>query len=157
MKSISAAACKDFLYDPYQIYEARAAGASAVLLIAASLEPARLADLHTLACELGMAALVEIHDQAELEKAMKIDGLTLLGVNNRDLRTFQVDLQTCLTMRKLVPASVCFVAESGIRSHADVLQLSSAGVDAMLVGEALVTAPDITQAIYNLTGQPGEG
>jgi indole-3-glycerol phosphate synthase len=134
---------KDFVYDPYQVYEARAAGASAVLLIAAYLEPAALADLHALACELNMAALVEVHDQAELEMAMKIDGLTLLGVNNRDLHTFEVDLQTCLTLRKRVPATVCFVAESGIHSHADVLQLSAAGVDAMLVGEALVTAPDI--------------
>ncbi len=147
---------KDFLCDPYQVYEARAAGAAAVLLIAACLDPALLADLHALANELGLAALVEVHDRAGLETAMKIAGLALLGVNNRDLRTFRVDLQTCLDLRALVPASICFVAESGIHAREEVQRLSAAGVEAMLVGEALVTAPDVMQAVYNLTGcRPG--
>jgi len=145
---------KDFVFDPYQVYEARAAGASAVLLIAAHLDMAGLADLHALIHELGMAALVEVHNRTELEAAMQIKGLALLGVNNRDLRTFQVKLETCLDLRALVPDSICFVAESGIHTGEDVRRLSAASVDAMLVGEALVTAPDVTRAIHNLIGQP---
>jgi indole-3-glycerol phosphate synthase len=141
---------KDFICDPYQVYEARAAGASAVLLIAAHLDPLQLADLHTLILSMGMAALVEVHDRTELEAALRLDGLSLLGVNNRDLRTFKVGLQICLDLRPLVPAEVCFVAESGIRTAEDILRLSAAGVDAMLVGETLVTAPDIGEKIRTL-------
>ena len=141
---------KDFICDPYQVYEARAAVASAVLLITAYLDPAQLADLHALILSLGMAALVEVHNRTELEAALRLDGLSLLGANNRDLRTFKVGLQTCLDLRPLVPAEVCFVAESGIRTAEDVLRLSAAGVDAMLVGEALVTAPDIGEKIRTL-------
>lgn len=148
---------KDFLSDPYQVYEARAAGASALLLIAACLEPAVLADLHALAQELGMAALVEVHDQSELECAMRVPGLALLGVNNRDLRTFRVDLQTCLSLRSQVPAPIFFVAESGIHTRQDVRRLAAARVDAMLVGEALVTAPDVRQAIRSLRGELAGG
>ena len=143
---------KDFLSDPYQVYEARAAGASALLLITAYLAPAALADMHALTKELGMAALVEVHNQSELEQAMRVPGLALLGVNNRDLRTFQVDLQTCLSLRPQVPAPICFVAESGIHTWRDVRRLAEAEVGAMLVGEALVTAPDVRQAIRSLRG-----
>ena len=144
---------KDFLCDPYQLYEARTAGASAVLLIAGYLDPALLADLHGLAGELELAALVEVHDRAELETALKVRGLALVGANNRDLRTFQVNLQTCLDLRALVPESVCFVAESGIHDREDVRRLADAGVEAMLVGESLVTATNIPQAICSLTGK----
>ena len=138
---------KDFICDPYQVYEARASVASAVLLIAAHLEPAQLADLHALVLYLGMVALVEVHNRTELEAALRLDGLSLLGVNNRDLHTFKVDLQTCLDLRPLVPSEICFIAESGIHTAEDVHRLSAAGVDAVLVGEALVTAPDIGEKI----------
>jgi indole-3-glycerol phosphate synthase len=144
---------KDFICDPYQIYEARLAGASAVLLISAQLEPAQLTNLHALVLSLGMAALVEIHTRSELETALQIDGLALLGVNNRDLHTFKVDLQTCLHLRPLVPAGICFVAESGIQTAQDVQRLRTAGVDAMLIGESLVTAPDVAEKIHNLMTQ----
>lgn len=134
---------KDFILDPYQVYEARAAGASAVLLIAAYLGPGLLADLHALILEVGLTPLVEVHDQDDLRIARKIEGLKLLGVNNRDLRTFHVNLETCLALRSLVPPQICFVAESGIHTPQDVLRLTEAGVDAMLIGEALVTAKDV--------------
>jgi indole-3-glycerol phosphate synthase len=142
---------KDFIYDPYQVYEARLAGASAVLLIVAQLDPAQLAGLHTLILSLGMAALVEVHDRTELDAALRIKELSLLGVNNRDLHTFNVDLQACLDMRRLVPADICFVAESGIHTAGDVQQLRAARVDAMLVGEALVTAPNIPEEMRTFT------
>ena len=142
---------KDFIYDPYQIYETRAAGASAVLLITAHFDQAQLTGLHRLVLSLGMTALVEVHNHRELETALRIEGLQLLGVNNRDLHTFNVDLQTCLELRQLVPQEICFVAESGIHNAAEVHQLRKAGVDAMLVGEALVTASDIGEKIRSLT------
>ena len=131
---------KDFICDPYQIYEARAAGADAVLLIVAELEPSQLSELSALAKELGMAALVEVHCESELQEALDC-GARLVGINNRDLRTFTVDLQTTLRLRKNVPPEVCLVAESGIHTSQDVRRLAEAGVDAILVGEALVTAP----------------
>jgi len=94
-----------------------------------------------------------VHDRAELETALKVPGIDLIGANNRDLRTFQVDLQTCVDLRSLVPASVCFVAESGIHNREDVRRLAAAGVEAMLIGESLVTATDIPQAISGLIGK----
>ena len=142
--------CKDFICDPYQVYEACAAGASAILLITAYLDPFQLVDLHALILSLRMAALVEVHNRVELEAALRLDGLGLLGVNNRDLHTFKVDLQTCLDLRSFVPEEICFVAESGIHTGEDVHRLSAAGVDAMLIGEALVTAPDIGKKIQTL-------
>jgi len=141
---------KDFICDSYQVYEACAAGASAVLLISAQLGPAQLTDLHALALSLGMAALVEVHNRAELEAALQVNELGLLGVNNRDLHTFKVDLQTCLHLCSLVPSGICFVAESGIHTTDDVRRLSAAGVDAVLIGEALVTAPDAGQKMKTL-------
>ena len=131
---------KDFVIDAYQVYEARAAGADAVLLIAAALVDDALQALHVLARELGMAALVEVHDAAELARAMAIDP-RVIGVNNRDLRTFRVDLETTAQLRARVPSGVVLVAESGIRGPEDVARLASIGADAMLVGEALVRAP----------------
>jgi indole-3-glycerol phosphate synthase len=142
---------KDFICDPYQVYEARAAGADAILLIVAHLSEDSLRELQALAEELGMSALVEVHDRAELEVALRC-GARLIGVNNRDLRTFIVDSDTVMRLRPAVPAGVCLVAESGIHSAADVRRLASAGVDAVLVGEVLVTAPDVAAAVRSLAG-----
>jgi indole-3-glycerol phosphate synthase len=144
---------KDFIVDPYQVYEARAAGADALLLIAAALSDGDLADLLGLTHELGMAALVEVHDADELARVLPLRP-RLVGVNNRDLRTFRVDLNTCLALRPLVPADVCLVAESGIHTRADVARLAAAGVDAMLVGEALVVAPDVAAKVRELADGP---
>jgi len=133
---------KDFLFDPYQVYEARAAGADAVLLIAAHLDPRQLCDLFSLAGELGLAALVEVHTRAELESVLQGCAPDLVGINNRDLHSFQVSLETTLDLLPCLPSSVCRVSESGIRTRADVERLAAAGVDAFLVGEALVASPD---------------
>lgn len=145
---------KDFILDPYQVYEARAAGADAVLLIVAYLgETGRRAcfhELHALIRELGMTPLVEVHSREELEIALACDPL-LVGINNRDLKTFQVRLETTLELRPLVPEGVCLVAESGIHSAEDAGRLAEAGVDAMLIGEALVTAPDVAEAVRRFT------
>ncbi len=132
---------KDFVFDHYQLYEARVHGADAVLLIAAALNPALLAQLIGLAKALEMAALVEVHDELEVERAL-MAGASLVGINNRDLRTFEVDLATTERLRPLVPPDITVVAESGIASRADVQRLESLGVHAALIGEALVTAPD---------------
>ena len=141
---------KDFILDPYQVYEARAAGADAILLIAAYLEAGLLRDLHSLAGDLGMAALVEVHTQAELEKAQGACHPALLGINNRNLADFSVDLSTTIRLRDLILPGVCLVAESGIHTPADVDKLMAAGVDAVLVGEALVTAVDPSAKVRSL-------
>jgi indole-3-glycerol phosphate synthase len=141
---------KDFIVHPYQVYEARAAGADALLLIAAVLPDGDLAGLLALTRRLGMVALVEIHDAGELARVLPLKP-HLVGVNNRDLRTFRVDLSTCLALRPLLPADVCFVAESGIHTHDDVARLAAAGVDAMLVGEALVTTTQVAAKVRELT------
>ncbi len=133
---------KDFIIDAAQIYEARAAGADAALLIVAALEHDQLADLHALITELGMSALVEVHDEAELERALSIDA-TLIGVNNRDLKTFREDLTTTSRIAARLPAGVTLVAESAIRSADDVRHMGSLGAHAVLVGEGLVKAADI--------------
>jgi indole-3-glycerol phosphate synthase len=140
---------KDFIFHPYQVYEARAAGADALLLIAAILSDRELADLLALTCALGMAALIEVHSRDELLRVLPL-APRLVGVNNRDLRDFRVDLNTCLSLRPLVPPEVCFVAESGIHTRADVDRLAAAGVDAALVGEALVTAADVGAKVREL-------
>lgn len=133
---------KDFIFDRYQLLEARAAGASAVLLILAMLTPDRLCALLAAAHALGLEALVETHTAAEVTQALDA-GAYIIGVNNRDLHTFEVRLETCLQLRSQIPAWAVMVAESGIRSAADVEKLAAAGVDAMLVGEGLVTATDV--------------
>jgi indole-3-glycerol phosphate synthase len=140
---------KDFIFDPYQVYEARAAGADAVLLIVACLEPGRLRELHALVRDLGMAPLVEVHTAAEAEIALSCEPI-LVGINNRDLHTFTVNLETTERLRPLFPPDVCIVAESGIKSRADAARLAAAGADAMLVGESLVTAADTEQKIRSL-------
>jgi indole-3-glycerol phosphate synthase len=141
---------KDFILDPYQVYEARAAGADALLLIAACLDPVQLRELHALAFELGMAALVEVHTQGELERILDIPGLALVGINNRNLRDFSVNLDTTLRLRPFIPAGVCVVAESGIHTPEDVERFAPARVDAILVGEALVTAVDTASMVRSL-------
>jgi indole-3-glycerol phosphate synthase/phosphoribosylanthranilate isomerase len=132
---------KDFVFDPYQVYEARTAGADAILLIVAMLSDSELHSLHRLADELGMTALVEVHDETEIRRALALQP-RLVGVNNRDLHTFAVDLATTERLRSFVPPDVTLVAESGIHTTADVDRLARVGADAMLVGESLVTAPD---------------
>jgi indole-3-glycerol phosphate synthase len=145
---------KDFVIDPYQVYEARAAGADAVLLIVAALSDPALKTLHQLVQQLGMVALVEVHNGAELARALKIEScLRVLGVNNRDLRTFEVDLETTARLRPRVPAGVVLVAESGVHSPRDVARLAAIGADAMLVGEALVRAADVGSKVRQLTGR----
>lgn len=137
---------KDFIFDAYQLYEARAAGASAVLLIVAMLDDAELRNLLSATHELGMDALVETHTTVEVEKALKADA-RVIGVNNRDLHTFNVSLETSLSLRSLIPADKVMVAESGIHTQDDVARLADAGVDAMLIGEGLMTAPDVAAKV----------
>lgn len=144
---------KDFVIDPVQIWEARGAGADAVLLIVRILDDARIADLLALTRELGMDALVETHDDAEMERALRL-GADLVGVNNRDLDTFRTDLELSLRMAVDVPAGVTYVAESGIRTAEDVDRLGAAGVDAILVGESLMRQPDLRAAAAALVGRP---
>ena len=151
---------KDFICDPYQVYQARAAGADAILLIVASLPPPLLAELLALAHDLGMAALVETHDEAELETALA-SRARLIGINNRNLHDFTVSLETTLRLGRRVPAEVCLVAESGIFTAEDVARLAEVeregggrGVDAILVGEALVTAADVGAKVRALSGTP---
>lgn len=144
---------KDFLLDETQLYESRAAGADAVLLIAAALpDDAHFADLHACALALGLTPLVEVHNEAETERALRLPGLRLLGINNRDLVSFHVSLETTERLRPLVPPEITLVAESGIFTAHDVRRLMRAGVHAILVGEALVTAPDIPAKVRELAG-----
>jgi len=140
---------KDFMVDAYQIYESRAMGADAVLLIAASLDDAQMADFEAIARSLDMAVLVEVHDGAELERALKLK-TRLVGINNRNLRTFEVSLQTTLDLQKNVPADRLLVTESGILTPADVKTMRDAGVNAFLVGEAFMRAPEPGEALANL-------
>ncbi len=132
---------KDFIIDPYQVYEARAIGADCILLIAACLDDARLRDLSTLAQGLGMDVLVEVHDAAELSRALAVPG-RLVGINNRNLRTFEVTLDTTLELLDAVPADRLLVTESGILSVESVTLMRNHGVHAFLVGEAFMRAPD---------------
>ena len=140
---------KDFMVDAYQIYESRAMGADAVLLIAACLQDAQMADFEAIARSLDMAVLVEVHDRAELERALKLK-TPLVGINNRNLRTFEVTLDTTLGMLKDVPADRLLVTESGILKPADVKTMRDAGVHAFLVGEAFMRADDPGLALAKL-------
>ncbi|MCT9810570.1 indole-3-glycerol phosphate synthase TrpC [Acidovorax sp. Be4] len=140
---------KDFLIDPYQVYESRAMGADCVLLIAACLEDGQMAEMEAVARSLDMAVLVEVHDAAELERALRLK-TALLGINNRNLRTFEVSLQTTLELQKQVPADKLLVTESGILTPADVKLLRGAGVNAFLVGEAFMRADDPGLALAQL-------
>jgi len=140
---------KDFMVDAYQIYESRAMGADAVLLIAACLQDSQMADFEAIARSLDMAVLVEVHDRAELERALKLK-TPLVGINNRNLRTFEVTLDTTLGMLKDVPADRLLVTESGILKPADVKTMRDAGVHAFLVGEAFMRADDPGLALAKL-------
>jgi indole-3-glycerol phosphate synthase len=144
---------KDFVLDPLQLWEARAAGADAVLLIVRILDDHALRELHDTARALGLAVLVEVHDEQELERALRA-GALLVGVNNRDLQRFVTDLSLSLRLAPLVPPEVTLVAESGIRSADDVRRLGAAGVDAVLVGESLMRQPDVAAAAAALCGVP---
>jgi len=144
---------KDFIIDKGQLYESRANGADAVLLIAAVLtDDQRFADLHALAIELGLTPLVEVHDETETGRALKLKNIRLIGINNRNLATFDVSLETTEKLRPMIPANIAVVAESGIFTASDVERLSKVNVDAILVGEALVTAPDIGSKVRELSG-----
>jgi indole-3-glycerol phosphate synthase len=142
---------KDFVIDPYQIDEARVAGADAVLLIASALAPHALEELSGRAAGLGLDTLVEVHDERELEHALAA-GADLVGVNNRDLRTFETDLAVTERLAKHVPRGVVLVAESGIFTHDDVRRLEKAGAQACLVGESLMREPDLGLALRKLRG-----
>lgn len=143
---------KDFLVDAYQVYESRAMGADAVLLIAAILDDAQMRDFEAIARALDMAVLVEVHDATELARALQLK-TPLIGINNRNLKTFEVSLDTTLTLMRELPAERLLVCESGIRTRDDVLRLGAAGVNAFLVGEAFMRAPDPGAALASLFGQ----
>jgi indole-3-glycerol phosphate synthase len=142
---------KDFIVDPYQVHEARAMGADCILLIVAALEQARMAELEALAHELGMAVLVEVHDAAELERALGLR-TPLLGINNRNLRTFETRLETTLDLLARIPADRQVVTESAILAPGDVALMRSRGVNCFLVGEAFMRAPDPGAELARLFG-----
>jgi indole-3-glycerol phosphate synthase len=145
---------KDFTIDEVQIVEAAAHGADAILLIAALHTASSLRDLRESAAAWGLAALVEVHDEEELAAAID-SGAVIIGVNNRNLRTFEVTLETSLALAERMPSNVLAVSESGIRTHADVVRLMDAGYHAFLVGEQLMTAPDPAAALRDLIGPQG--
>ena len=142
---------KDFIFDPYQVYEARAAGADALLLIVAILMPEQLWELLALSQRLAMRCLVEVHDEPELDLALAA-GAQVIGINNRDLRTFQTDLSVTMNLAPQLPRGRILVSESGINSQDHLRQLAAVGVNAVLVGEALVTAPDLPAKVRELSG-----
>ncbi|GFE59022.1 indole-3-glycerol phosphate synthase TrpC [Geobacter sp. AOG1] len=143
---------KDFIFDPYQIYEARAAGADAILLIAAMLDLHQLRDFSALARELHLDVLLEVHDEAELELALQTD-CELIGVNNRNLRTFVTDLGTTERLITSIPAERLVVSESGINSRADIVRMEQAGAGAFLIGESLMREEDIGAKLRGLLGE----
>lgn len=145
---------KDFTLEPYQLYEARCAGADAVLLIAAILESSQLRDLREEAAALGMASLVEVHNEEELDHVLA-SGPRIVGINNRDLRTFTVDMQTTFRLKAGMPPGIIAVSESGIKTRADVLQFQEAGIDAILVGETCMRREDPGDAVRELLGTVG--
>lgn len=142
---------KEFIIDPYQIYEAKIAGADALLLIAACLKDEELSDLQHRTRQLGMTALIEVHNKAELDRVLALNP-TLIGVNNRNLHDFSVDLNTCINLRQHVPDHITFVAESGIHTRRDVQRLAKEGIDAILVGEAIVRQKHVGRKVNELSG-----
>jgi indole-3-glycerol phosphate synthase len=144
---------KDFTINEVQLYEARANGADAILLIAAALtDDEHFADLHACALSLGLTALVEVHDEAETERVLKLKGIKLIGINNRNLTTFEVSLETTERIRPMISPDIAVAAESGIFTTSDVDRLASLNIDAILVGEALVTSDDIPAKVRELVG-----
>ena len=140
---------KDFTVDPYMIYQAKLCGASAVLLICSILERAEIAEYLAICDELGLSALVEAHDEREIETALTVNA-RIVGVNNRNLKDFSMDFSNSANLRSLVPQDVVFVSESGVKSHDDVVRLAAIGVDAVLVGETLMRAADKTAMLQEL-------
>jgi len=140
---------KDFIIDAYQVYESRAMGADAILLIAAILDDAQMKEFEAIARSLDMAVLVEVHDAAELARALKLK-TPLIGINNRNLKTFEVSLDNTLTLMGAVPADRLLITESGIHTREDVLRMGAAGINAFLVGEAFMRAPDPGAALEAL-------
>jgi indole-3-glycerol phosphate synthase len=140
---------KDFIFDPYQVYESRAYGADALLLIAAILSQGQLKELISLSHSLGLRCLVEAHNEGEVERAV-LSKTEIIGINNRDLNTFVVDINTTRRLRPLIPKEKIVVSESGIKSRRDIEKLGNWGVDAVLVGEALVTAGDVRAKMKEL-------
>ena len=143
---------KDFIVDEYQVHEARAMGADCILLIAACLDDAALAEFEACALELGMAALIEVHDEAELDRALRLKS-PLIGVNNRNLRTFEVSLANTLSLLPRIPPDRLLITESGILNAADVQRMRAAGVHAFLIGEAFMRASDPGAALASLFGR----
>ena len=144
---------RTFTIDAYQVYEGRAAGADAILLIVAALSDGQLYELYALTAELGMNALVEVHNEWEMERALRL-GAKLIGINNRDLRTFDVDLATTARLAGMVDDDVLLVAESGIFTPSHVREMGQQGAQAVLVGESLVKAADMVSLVRILSGQP---
>ncbi len=140
---------KDFMLDPYQIYESRALGADCILLIMAALETSQAQELYSLSQELGMDVLVEIHDAEELEEALKLKP-SMIGINNRNLKTLEVDIQTSFDLSSKIPSPVLKIAESGISDRETLLSLQSAGFDGFLIGESLMREEDIGDALQKL-------
>ena len=141
---------KDFMVDPWQCAEARAMGADAILIIVAALDDGAMADIEDAALAEGMDVLVEVHDEVEMERALTVLKSRLIGVNNRNLKTFEVDLATTERLAAMVPANVLLVCESGIATHADVLRMADSGVRAFLVGESLMRQDDVEMAVRGL-------
>lgn len=146
---------KDFIVDVYQLYEARLAGADAVLLIAECLDQPALSFLFTETVRLGMVPLVELHDPSHLPRVLDL-GASLIGINNRNLHTFTVDLEHAIRLRERIPPDRVVVAESGIRSRQDFQRLARAGINAVLVGESLMSASDIAEAVRQLLGRSSD-
>ncbi len=143
---------KDFIIDPYQIIQSKLLGADCILLIAAALTDAQLVEFKKLATELKLQCLVEVHDRLELARALAAEA-EFIGINNRDLRTFQTDLATTLTLAPLIPEEIVVISESGINTRAEMMQLEAAGVDGVLIGESLMRAPDISLKLQELRGE----
>jgi indole-3-glycerol phosphate synthase len=142
---------KDFMLDPWQIYESRAMGADCVLLILAALDDAQATDLEAIAVDLGMDALAEVHNHEELHRALRLR-TPLIGINNRDLKTLKTDLSTTENLAATLPSDRFLISESGIRTHADITRLATAGARAFLVGESLLRQPEVTAATRALLG-----